>query len=72
MNIVLLIVLSQVSMKSSSCSLTGRACDLKSPARVLIKLKSFSCQINHNDSHMHYKNQSCFSCALVSHMQLTF
>jgi len=72
MNIALLIVLSQVITKSSCCSLQGRAFDLKSAARVLIKLKSFSCQSNKNYNYMHSKNQFWLSCTLVSCMQFTF
>jgi hypothetical protein len=72
MNIALLIVLSQVITKSSCCSIQGRAFDLKSPARVLIKLKAFSFQSNKNDNYMHSKNQFWLGCALVSCMQFTF
>jgi hypothetical protein len=72
MNTALLIVLSQVIMKSSCCSLQGRAFDMKSPARVLIKLKAFSSQSNKNGNYMHSKNQFWLSCALVSCMQFTF
>jgi hypothetical protein len=72
MNIALLILLSQVITKSSCCSLQGRAFDLKSPARVLIKLNAFSCQANKNDNYMHSKNQFWLSCTLVSCMQFTF
>ena len=58
--------------KSSCCSIQGRAFDLKSPARVLIKLKAFSFQSNKNDNYMHSKNQFWLRCALVSCMQFTF
>jgi hypothetical protein len=71
MNIALLIVLLQVITKGRCCSLQGRAFDLKSPARVIIKWKAFSCQSNKNDNYMHSKNQFWLSCALVPCMQFT-